>query len=138
MRKLWLSIIFTLSAQRRLGAGVNVKDFGPMAPCSKLCRGCVIAALFHFDATNEGSPRAQCVYYKVPSGSATLPPHQTGTCAAVFSVHVSAVLCCAQGGSRLYRFALGFRKGDDPVTVEGLAPDACREEFVGAGTDVFL
>ena len=45
--------------------------------------------------------------------------HHTGTCAAVFSVHVSAVLCCAQGGSRLYPFALGFRKGDDPVTVEG-------------------
>ena len=45
---------------------------------------------------------------------------------------------CAQVGSRLYPFALGFRKGNDPVTVEGLAPDACREEFVGAGTDVFL
>ena len=76
----------------------------------KLCQGCVIAALFHFDATNEGSPRTQCVYYKVPSGSATLPPHQTGACAAVFSVDVSAVLRLRASGESIVSVRLRVPK----------------------------
>ena len=44
----------------------------------------------------------------------------------------------ARKGELIDTFALGFRKGDNPGTVEGLAPDASREEFVGASTDVFL
>ena len=64
--------------------------------------------------------------------------HHTGTCAAAFSVRVSAVCPFAHKGESEDLFALGFRKGNDPGTVQGLAPDARREEFVGAGTDVFL
>ena len=70
----------------------------------------MIAALFHFDAMNDGSPRAQCVYYKVPSGSATLPPHQTGTCAAVFSVDVSAVLVFRARGESIVSVRLRVPK----------------------------
>ena len=70
----------------------------------------MIAALFHFDAMNDGSPRAQCVYYKVPSGSATLPPHQTGTCAAVFSVHVSTVLRLRASGESIVSVRLRVPK----------------------------
>ena len=102
----------------------------------ELCRRRVIAAFFHFEAYNEGSPRALCVYFKDPME--VLHCHHTGTCAAAFSVRVSAVCPFARKGESADLFALGFRKGNDPGTVDGLAPHARREEFVGAGTDVFL
>ena len=105
----------------------------------ELWRGRVRAALFHFDATNEGSPRTQCVYYKVPSGSATLPPHQTGTCAAVFSVQwFYSTLFSRRRGVDCIRSPLGSEKGTILGPLQGWAPDVRREEFVGAGTDVFL
>ena len=76
------------------------------------------SGLFHFDATNEGSPRALCVYFKDPME--VLHCHHTGTCAAAFSVRVLAVCPFARKGESVDLFALGFRKGNDPGTVDWL------------------
>ena len=62
---------------------------------------------------------AQCVYFEDPNE--VLHCHVTGTCAAAFSVHVSAVFSvCAQGGVGEDPFALGFRKGGGHGTVDWL------------------
>ena len=76
------------------------------------------SGLFHFDATNEGSPRTLCVYFKDPME--VLHCHHTGTCAAAFSVRGSAVFLFARKGESIDRFALGFQKGNNPGTVDWL------------------
>ena len=99
MHKSWLSIIFTLSAQRRLwhrGERQGLRADGTMF---ELCRRRVIAAFFHFEAYNEGSPRALCVYFKDPME--VLHCHHTGTCAAAFSVRGSAVFLFARKGESI-------------------------------------
>ena len=77
------------------------------------------SGLFHFDATNEGSPRALCVYFKDPMEVLHCHHTKRALVRLLFLFVFLQYLFFAQGGSRLYPFALGFRKGDDPVTVEG-------------------
>ena len=97
----------------------------------------MIAALFHFDATNEGSPRALCVYFKDPME--VLHCHHTGTCAAAFSVQCfCSISVCAQGGVRRSVCLRVPKREQSWDRSKVVTPDACREEFVGTGTNVFL